>query len=159
VLERLTTHRADVGIGGEPTVRDVAGEPFLENELIVVGRDVPDDLGSATWLLREPGSGTRAATQRLLAERRLEPTILTLGSNGAIKRALGIGLGVTLISQHAVARELREGELVRIPVKGNWFERRWHVLHARSVPERPAVAAFRAFLHSPAARTAIERSL
>ncbi len=160
VLDRLTTHRADVGVGGEPTTRAVVGEPFLENELIVVGREVPPELGAATWLLREPGSGTRAATERLLAERKLEPpSVLTLGSNGAIKRALAIGLGVTLISRHAVARELHDGSLVRIPVKGAWFTRRWHVLRARGVPSRPSVDAFQAFLHSPAARDAIERSL
>jgi len=155
VLERLTTHGADVGIGGEPAIREVVGEPFLENELIVVGREEPDELSTATWLLREPGSGTRAATERLLTEKQLEPTILTLGSNGAIKRALAIGLGVTLVSRCAVARELRDGQLVQIPVKLKWSSRRWNVLRVRDVPERPAVAAFRAFLHSPEARAAI----
>jgi len=160
VLERLTSHRADLGIGGSPNVRDIVGEPFLDNELIVVGREVPDDLGKVTWLLREPGSGTRAATERFLAERGLEPPErLTLGSNGAIKRALGIGLGVTLISSHAVARELRDGQLVRIPVRGTWFVRRWNVLLARTLPPRPAVGAFRAFLHTDAAREAIEQAL
>ena len=160
VLDRLTTHRADVGVGGEPAVRDVVGEPFLENELVVVGSEAPPDLATATWLLREPGSGTRAATERLLSERKLDPpSVLTLGSNGAIKSALAIGLGVTLISRHAVARELRDGTLVQIPVKGTWFTRRWHILSARGVPNRPAVDAFRAFLHSGAARKAIEQNL
>ncbi len=160
VLERLASHRADLGIGGSPNVRDIVGEPFLDNELVVVGREVPEDLGKVTWLLREPGSGTRAATERFLAERKLEPPErLTLGSNGAIKRALGIGLGVTLISAHAVARELRDGQLVQIPARGTWFVRRWNVLLARTLPPRPAVQAFRDFLHSEAAREAIEQAL
>ena len=84
---------------------------------------------------------------------------MTLGSNGAIKRALGIGLGLTLISAHAVARELRDGQLVRIPARGSWFVRRWNVLLSRTLPPRPAVEAFRVFLHSDAARRAIEQAL
>src|SRR3990172_5703291 len=117
--DRLVSHEADIGIGGRAPGREITGAAFLENELIVVGRTVPDDLGQAVWLLREEGSGTRAATERFLAERGLEPAeLLTLGSNGAVKQALAIGLGVTLVSAHAVSRELRAGSLVRIPAPG-----------------------------------------
>lgn len=160
VLERLISHRADVGVGGRPPGRELDGAAFLENELIVVGREPPADLGQATWLLRELGSGTRAATERFLAERGLEPPErLTLGSNGAVKRALAIGLGVTLLSAHAVSREIREGRLTRIPVAGTPLVRPWYVLVPRGVPTRPAVRSFRDFLHSEAAHEAIERSL
>lgn len=160
MLEALSSHRADVGVGGRPPGRELDGAPFLENELIVVGREAPADLGQATWLLREPGSGTRALTEHFLAERGLEPPErLTLGSIGAVKQALAIGLGVTLISVHAVSRELREGELVRIPVAGTPLVRSWFVLLPRGVPTRPAVRRFCEFLHSEEARRAIETSL
>lgn len=160
LLDRLVSHGADIGVGGRAPGREITGEAFLENELIVVGRTVPDDLGQAVWLLREEGSGTRAATERFLAERGLEPAeLLTLGSNGAVKQALAIGLGVTLISAHAVSRELGAGSLVRIPAPGTPLVRPWYVLHLRGRPLRPAVESFRAFLLSPEAREAIEKAL
>ena len=158
--DRLVSHEADIGVGGRAPGREIMGEAFLENELIVVGRTVPDDLGQAVWLLREEGSGTRAATERFLAERGLEPAeLLTLGSNGAVKQALAIGLGVTLVSAHAVSRELRAGSLVRIPAPGTPLVRPWYVLHLRGRPLRPAVESFRDFLLSQEAKQAIEKAL
>jgi len=149
VFERLTSHRADLGVGGRPPGHELDGSPFLDNELIVVGREETADLGRATWLLREHGSGTRAATERFLADRGLEPPEqLTLGSNGAVKQALAIGLGVTLISAHAVGPELRDGRLVRIDAEGTPLVRPWYVLLPRGVPTRPAVRRFCDFLRS-----------
>ena len=102
VFERLESRRADIGIGGRPAGRSLAGYPLVGNELIVVGREIPADLARTPWLLREEGSGTRLATERLLADLDLgsaesgAPEVLTLGSNGAIKQGLVVGLGVTL---------------------------------------------------------------
>jgi len=160
VLEKVASWHADIGIAGRPLSKDVAGRPFLPNELIVTGRTVPDDLAAATWLLREEGSGTRATTEAYLAERGIEPQeILTLGSNGAIKQALLLGLGITLVSEHAIMRELATGDLIRIPAPGTPIKRPWYALHSQRIPPRPAVQRFLRFLHSPAAREAIESAL
>jgi LysR family transcriptional regulator, low CO2-responsive transcriptional regulator len=160
VFERLTSHRADLGVGGRPPGHELDGSPFLDNELIVVGREIATDLDGATWLLREAGSGTRAATERFLAERGLEPPEqLTLGSNGAVKQALAIGLGVSLISAHAVGRELRDGQLVQIPAAGTPLVRPWYVLLPRGVPTRPAVQGFCDFLRSARAAEIIDTSV
>jgi LysR family transcriptional regulator, low CO2-responsive transcriptional regulator len=160
VLERVQSRAADVGVGGRPVGRNVVGREFLANELIVVGREQPDDLSEATWLLREEGSGTRAATEAFLAERGVEPQeILTLGSNGAVKQAVALGLGVSLLSLHAVARELREATLVQIPAPGKRLVRPWHTLLLRGVEPRPAVTRFLDFVHSGAAKKAIEENL
>jgi DNA-binding transcriptional LysR family regulator len=160
VVERVESRQADVGIGGRPRGRELEGRPFTENELVIVGRDMPDDLARATWLLREPGSGTREATETFLAERGIDAAeVLTLGSNGAVKQALALGLGVTLISVHAVARELEAGVLVRIPAVGTPLVRPWYALVARGVPPRPAVVGFVEYLHSAAGRDALARAL
>lgn len=160
VFARLEERQADVGIGGRPSSDEITGFPFLDNELIVVGKEKPRDLRRTPWLLREEGSGTRAAAEQLLAQLDLaDAELLTLGSIGAIKQALEVGLGVTVISRHAVARELRDGTLVEIPVEGTPLSRAWHALLPASTPVRPAVAAFVEFLRSPEARQAIEDAL
>ena len=165
VFERLTSCRADIGIGGRPSGRALAGYPFFGNELIVVGREMPADLASTPWLLRGDGSGTRLATERLLADLGLgsadagAPELLTLGSNGAIKQGLAVGLGITLISRLAVARELRDGTLCEIPVPGTPLTRPWFVLLATTGPRRRAVIEFAEFLRSDQARRTIDESL
>jgi len=160
VLERLQSRRADLGIGGRPPGRSLVGYPFLANELVVVGREIPADLAGIPWLLREEGSGTRLATERLLADLDLgAPELLTLGSNGAIKQGLAVGLGIALISRFAVTRELREGLLVEIAVPGTPLTRPWHVLFPQAGPQRPAVRALGEFLQSERARKAIEDCL
>ncbi|HEX9065249.1 MAG TPA: LysR family transcriptional regulator [Streptosporangiaceae bacterium] len=165
VLERLESRRADIGIGGRPAGRSVTGYPFFANELIVVGRAEyagsggPADLAATPWLLRGEGSGTRLATERLLTDLGLgtgRPELLTLGSNGAIKQGLAVGLGITLISRLAVARELADGTLREIPVPGTPMRRPWFVLLSAAGPRRAAVQEFAAFLRSDQARRAID---
>ncbi len=156
VVERLERRQADLGIAGRPRGRAVVGNPLVVNELIVVGREQVPDLSAATWLLREEGSGTRSTLEAYLAEHDMNPAErLTMGSNEAVKQALRLGLGVTLISQHAVAAELREGVLVRLPAPGTPLHRPFHLLLARGVVPRPAVRELAQFLRSDAAHAAL----
>ena len=73
----------------------------------------------ATWLMREAGSGTRDTCEALLAALDAEPPRLTLGSQGAVIAAAEAGLGVTLVSRQAVARQLADGRLAELPVPGH----------------------------------------
>ena len=92
-------------------------------------------LGRQAWLLREPGSGTRAATDALLTELDITPLTLMVGSNGAIRESASVGLGVTLISREAVAAELADGRLAALPVPGTPMHRDWYlVAHPGPLP-------------------------
>ncbi|MGQ0521427.1 MAG: LysR family transcriptional regulator [Actinomycetota bacterium] len=139
VWDLLTNRQVDLAIGG----RAPAGQPLetlatRPNLLVVVAAIAPGDepvrhvgiheLARATWLLREPGSGTRGTTEELLSDLELDPQVLTLGSNGAILESVQVGLGITLISRDAVANELDGGRLQewrhgRLPLR-----REWHVV-------------------------------
>ena len=155
VVEALRRRRADVGIGGRAPAPDLVAHRLADNDLVVVSSG-PADLRNATWLLREQGSGTRATLEAYLDQHAVVPReLLTLGSNGAIRQALVLGLGVTLISRHAVREELRTGALRVLDAPGTPLHRPFHVLVTRNPAPRPAAVRLATFLRSRAARAAL----
>lgn len=92
------------------------------------------DLARATWLLREPDSGTRASAEELLGQLDIAPRVLTVGSNGAVVESVRIGLGVTLVSRDAVAEYLLGGDLEEWRYGPLPFERAWHLVGAADKP-------------------------
>jgi DNA-binding transcriptional LysR family regulator len=159
VLESVLRHVADVAISGKPPADErLVAEPLSENRIALI--TAPDDpaaqgdprhardLADRAWLLREPGSGTRALNEQFLVERGLAPRILELGSNGAIKQAARAGLGVSLLSRAAVEAELASGWLAEIRLRDAPMTRPWYVLHSGVGPDRPAVKQLLAFLRT-----------
>lgn len=169
-IQRLTNDEADLAVGGRPpSGSDIEGVPFLSNELIVVGHDDHPlkgkrsidaaALSKETWLLREPGSGTRETTEEFFTQAEIEPaSIMTVGSNGAIKQAAVVGLGVTLISIHAVAQELRDGRLTRLRARATPLRRSWYALHRKGVALPQSARDFLEFLSTDEAVQAVERT-
>jgi DNA-binding transcriptional LysR family regulator len=149
VWDLLAHHEADLAIGGRPpaTATTLATRP---QRLVVVAPRRPGarpgsgrrvvrsvsllELARATWLLREPGSGTRAAAEELLAQLDLAPRVLNLGSNGAIVESVRIGLGITLISREAVDEQLAAGGLEEWRHDPLPLERAWHLVSAAGEP-------------------------
>ena len=168
VMERLVAREADLGFGGRPPEgRGLVGVPFLDNELIVVapgdhpyaGYESVDPalLTHETWLVREPGSGTRETTEEFWASHQMQVgSVMTLGSNGAVKQSAAAGLGLTLISRHAVAAQLASGALRQLPVEGTPLRRSWYVLFLMDDAPTSSSTQFLDLLNSPIARTAVD---
>jgi DNA-binding transcriptional LysR family regulator len=137
----LAHHGVDLVVAGRPPDdlrRKVRVRAIAPNTLIVVGS--PElaknfEPATTTWLLREPGSGTRSTMMALLDELDVTPPQLVLGSHGAVVAAAVAGLGVTLVSRQAVHRELDAGLLVRLPVPGTPVNRPWHAV-SQATPTR-----------------------
>jgi len=157
VTRLLDQSQADVGIAGRPVDSRLRGVAFLENEFVLVtapddararrGPLALDELANATWLVREPGSGSREVSLELLAGGLpTRPRLSTIGSDGAIKRSVALGLGVALISRAAVERELDDGTLVAVNLLGGTPVRAWHALFAGDAPRRTGADAFLAFV-------------
>ena len=159
VFDALERHQVDLAVTGQPpSGRALVGVPFLDHRLVVVAAPGTRaaDLSDATWLLRERGSGTRETVERFLATAGIEPrSTMTLGSNGAVKQAAAVGLGVTLLSEQATAAEIAAGTLVRVDVPGTPIERRWYAVAPAHGPETAAAARFRDFCLSEDARRAL----
>ena len=86
-------------------------------------------LGGADLLMREAGSGTRQATLEFLAQHRLAPRIrMTLGSNEAIKHAVAAGLGLAVLSRHAIAKDPAADGLSVLRMAGLPIQRHWRVV-------------------------------
>jgi DNA-binding transcriptional LysR family regulator len=166
VFQRVLDHKVDVAVTGRiPDDERLVGVDFADNEFVLItSADDPlarrrwvaiEELATRPWLLREPGSGTRTLVEEFLASRGIEPNMLTLGSNGAIKQAARTGLGIALQSRAAVELELKLGLLGTITPRGGLPERRWHVVRSAVGPVREDAEAFMAFCTSPAARHAL----
>ncbi|MBB2745743.1 UNVERIFIED_ORG: DNA-binding transcriptional LysR family regulator [Microbispora rosea subsp. rosea] len=74
------------------------------------------DLAATPLVVREPGSGTRHALDRLLTGPDVALPILELSSNAAVKVAVETGVAPAVLSRLAVAAELRDGRLIEVPV-------------------------------------------
>ena len=152
VVARLRDNRDDIYIMSMPPELDLEDEVFMENPLVVIAargtrlpaRPTLAQLKDQRFILREPGSGTRMATDRHFAKRRFRPDVrLELGSNEAIREAVAGGLGLGVISRHA----LQVGKDIRVlDVEGFPISSRWHVVHPRAKHLSPIATAFRAHL-------------
>jgi DNA-binding transcriptional LysR family regulator len=157
VFGLVLEHEADVAIAGRPPADErIVGRAFARNELVLIagpddplgdgGELRPEQLAERTWLLREQGSGTRQLVGEYLAQHELRPRTLTFGSNGSIKQAVMLGLGISLQSRESVETELASGKLLELTVRGGLPEREWYALHSATAPPRAPVQQFLDFV-------------
>jgi DNA-binding transcriptional LysR family regulator len=99
------------------------------------------------FILREPGSGTRAALDEYMHAHHMTPrVVMQMSSNEAIKQAVMAGMGISLLSLHTLGLELQH-HLIAIPeTEGLPVIRRWHVVKAHAKTLSPAAEAFRYFI-------------
>ncbi|HAF56151.1 MAG TPA: LysR family transcriptional regulator [Thauera sp.] len=162
VIRRLADNRDDLYIMSRPPqAPPVVATPFLSNPLVVVAAaDHPlagqeslpiEALADEEFVLREPGSGTRQAAEQFFAAHglALRPR-LELGSNEAVKQAVAGGLGLSLLSAHALAHAVDEGIAV-LRVEGTPLPNQWQVVYPAGKRLSPLAGAFLAFLRERAA--------
>lgn len=141
LLERLNHNLDDLYILSQvPNNLDISAHRFLENPLVVMApwnhplvgeRDIPiERLAEEPFIMRESGSGTRNAIEKVFAHHNLRLKVrLELGSNEAIKQAIVGGLGVSILSAHTLALEGATGKLTLLDVQGFPIERHWSVIY------------------------------
>ena len=158
VLATLADNLADLAITGAPPENaEIEAAYFMDNPLVVVAapghslvnrKSVPmSRLEDETLLLREPGSGTRAAVERHFAEHKasFRPGC-ELSSNEAIKLAVQAGLGLGVVPAQSIELELETGRLVVLPVESFPLVRKWFLSHRRDRRLSGAAQAFKSML-------------
>jgi LysR family transcriptional regulator, low CO2-responsive transcriptional regulator len=158
VIEQLVANEVDLAImGRSPQTLDTVAEPFAPNPHVIIAapdhplagvRRVPADrVARETFIVREPGSGTRLAMQQFFDERRFNFRVaMEMASNETIKQAVMAGMGVSFISRHTLDLELQTGRLVILDVSGTPVIREWHVAHLAKKRLSPTAAAFKRFV-------------
>jgi DNA-binding transcriptional LysR family regulator len=158
VIRALAANEVDLAIMGKPPdgLETVAAE-FAAHPFVVVAapdhplarrRSVPlSAFAAETFLVREPGSGTRAAMERFFAAHGVEIQVgMTLDSNETIKQAVMAGMGLSFISRHTVGLELSVGALAVVHAPGLPVMRAWNVVRLAAKRPAPAAQAFEGFV-------------
>ncbi len=141
IAERLSNNLDDfVVIGQIPEHLDLTVRPFMENILVPAAH--PDHplaresriplarFARERMLIREAGSGTRAAVEEVFAEHglALQP-YMELGSSEAIKQAVMADLGLSVLPLYSLKFELEAGRIVVLDVEEFPLRRMWNVVH------------------------------
>ncbi|MBI2350978.1 MAG: LysR family transcriptional regulator, partial [Deltaproteobacteria bacterium] len=122
------------------------GHPWARHKSVDVSA-----LAKAGFISREGGSGTWRSIRNLLSRKGQEPekllrVIMELGSTEAVKEALIAGLGVSILSRTSIQREIRDGLLKEVAIRGLKLERDFFLLFHRRRALSPVSQAFIHFL-------------
>ena len=144
-------------MGQPPEDMELDATPFMSNPLVAIA--APDhalldarritlrDLAEQRLIMREPGSGTRNAIERVFRDEGIEPASRTeMTSNEAIKQVVEAGLGIAIVSLHTVELELSVGRLVQLPVENFPVMRKWYIAQRVNKRLSPAAQAFKEFV-------------
>ncbi|MBQ1782601.1 MAG: LysR family transcriptional regulator [Gammaproteobacteria bacterium] len=145
VVERIQRNLDDLYVMTTPPSQlDLVAEPILDNPLVVIAppghpccqqRQVSlATLANERFIMREAGSGTRISIEQYLAEQQLSLNVrMELGSNEAIKQAVAGGLGLSILSRHALHRlPVEEDEVAILDVAGFPLASQWYLVHLNS---------------------------
>jgi DNA-binding transcriptional LysR family regulator len=168
VLDSLAENRDDLYILSQlPEDSDAQCDPFMENPLVVLAprshplaneNDIPlSKIAEEPFIMREPGSGTRKAVQKLFdAHGLLLKVKLDLGSNEAIKQAIAGGMGLSVLSKHTLALEGVNNQLKVLDVEGFPIERYWYVVYPSGKQLSAIAKAFHEYLMNEGKQVAEE---
>ncbi|MCG7334824.1 LysR family transcriptional regulator [Sporosarcina sp. ACRSM] len=171
IAELVEGHQLDVGIiEGELQNAHLSIEAFAEDLMYVVAsarhRLVQQtdevelsDLEQETWIIRELGSGTRAATESIFQTLSIAPAdIMEFGSTQLIKESVESGLGLTFLSHLAIRKEVSMGLLNVIPLKETPFKRNFSIVLRTSFKTKAMEVFIDLLKEHPAISTVMKRT-
>ena len=158
VVDALAANAVDLAVMGRPPqALETVADAFAPHPFVVIAapghplarrRRLPvAALADESFLVREPGSGTRSAMQRFFDEHGVPILIgMEMASNETIKQAVMAGMGIAFISRHTIDLELATKRLVLLDVQGLPVMREWFVVHLAAKRLSPTAQAFREFV-------------
>jgi DNA-binding transcriptional LysR family regulator len=161
-MNMVLDNEVEIGcIGKKPLNKKLMAEPLWKDHLILAVHKLHPwrkkksitlpELLNEPFVIRENGSATRELFDSCLKESRSMSLSqfnirCELGSSEAIKEAVIAGLGVSVISIHAVERELSQKLLFEVPIQGCPMERKFYLIYKSQFDFRPAHKIFINFI-------------
>jgi len=158
VVQRLRDNLDDLYIMSMPPAdMDLRDEVFMTNPIVVIASTSDPlvkskhlnlkALSERRFIVREKGSGTRMAVDQYFRKMRFKPDIrLELGSNEAVKESVAGGLGIGVVSRHALHGLNKEHGVHVIDLEGFPLPSGWHIVHPASKKLSPLAEAFKRHL-------------
>lgn len=155
IIQRLKQNLDDLYVFSNPPVElDIEAEFLTENPLVVIAKqDHPltkhtdiswNMLESERLLMRENGSGTRYAIERFFNQHGLRmQQPVTIASNEAIKESVMAGLGIAILSRHAL-NHMAPGNLSSLQVQSFPIPNSWYWVLPKGKKISTVAAAFKA---------------
>jgi LysR family transcriptional regulator, low CO2-responsive transcriptional regulator len=155
---QLENNEPDLVIMGQPPEGvDVEADAFMDNPLVMIApaghalaeqRDIDlSAIENESFVVREPGSGTRGAIQRFFDLNGVGfKTGIEMTSNEAIKQAVEAGLGLGIVSIHTLELELETGRLQVLDVHNFPIQRHWYIMQRKGKRLSPAAQEFKTFV-------------
>ena len=154
IIAAVKGNLLDMGfIEGETGDMELDIIPYMKDEMILVaasGHPLAgvlttdyDLLQNQIWVLREPGSGTRAYSDHFLQEGNLSvKRSYVFNSSQGVKEAVAAGLGMALMSRWIVRKELASGEIVELRIRQKLPERDFLIIRRKENPPAMAIRVF-----------------
>ena len=176
IISANTREIADLMIGHEIDIALVEGpindenliaEPWQTDVMeLIVGSNHPfataktpvasSAIAAETLIVREPGSGSREVVLKSLADHGIEPRrTLEIGSTEAIKQAVAVGLGVSIVSTAAVNDQVAQGRLKIISIRDVNIKRQLWQLKIPGRLDAPAAVVFEQILNEMPERLSV----
>lgn len=160
IVQSVRLLKVDIGlIEGQTNDKELLIEPFMEDELFIVGSNqnvlmskkviTIAELQNQTWFMREEGSGTRDYLKHFIRSNGLKvKSVITISSNQGIKEMIiHSDEGLSLISVHVIERDIKQKDLVRIPLNHPPFKRLFSCVCSPIMENKRHVVAFKNALH------------
>jgi DNA-binding transcriptional LysR family regulator len=147
VIETILGNGAEIGfIGKKPSGAKLSFEALWKDRLVLA---VPSahpwakrrsarlaEIPGQPFVIREKGSGTRETLEVCLRESGSPGLtnfniVAELGSSEAVKEAVLAGLGISVISVHAIRRELKSGLLAALSIDECGIDRSFYLIYRR----------------------------
>ncbi|SFD35764.1 transcriptional regulator, LysR family [Bacillus sp. OV194] len=160
IIQQVTARQLDVGIiEGKIKNDNMFKERFsIDTMVVVVSAFHPianqeevllSELEQETWIVREPGSGTREVTDEMFEDYRFKPeSVMEFGSTQIIKESVEAGLGVSFLSSWTIRKELALGTIKVLNIKGFPIRRNFTLVKQDTLFQTKAMEVFIDILHN-----------
>ncbi|OED49676.1 hypothetical protein ACH42_01680 [Endozoicomonas sp. (ex Bugula neritina AB1)] len=161
IINKLLKFEVDLAcIEGPCQHPDIINTPWMTDNLVILcspqhlltsqNKITFNQLNDCHWILREPGSGTRALFDQHIGQYLSTPNIrMELNQTEAIKQLVLSGLGITCLSELCAIKELERKELIQLPLRNVNLSRQLSLIIHRRKYNSPLLKTLRMELNHP----------